>query len=151
MVQVDIVGASSLPTDLLPPADTEADKCNSFTEPLNRFYGRRGAIMVCCVFSFASCLGQAFCKDWRQLLACRMLLGIGIGPKSATIPIYAAESVPSEEIRGALVMTWQLYTALGIMLGYAFTYAFRDLVRGSAITSNVILIILGTSMAVHDR
>ena len=102
---------------------------DSMTEPFNRFYGRRGAIMICCVFCFVSCLGQAFCQDWKQLLACRMLLGLGIGPKSATIPIYAAESVPSEEIRGALVMTWQLYTALGIMLGYAFTFAFRHMVR----------------------
>lgn len=83
--------------------------------------------MFCCVFCFASCLGQAFCRTPYQLLASRLLLGFGIGPKSATIPIYAAESVPSEEIRGALVMTWQLCTALGIMLGYIFTYIFQDL------------------------
>lgn len=83
--------------------------------------------MFCCVFCFASCLGQACCNTWQQLLACRLLLGFGIGPKTATIPIYAAESVPSEEIRGALVMTWQLCTALGIMLGYIFTYTFRNL------------------------
>ena len=109
------------------------DKPQSLTGPLNRFYGRRGAIMVCCVFSFVSCLGQAFCRSWRQLLACRILLGLGIGPKSATIPIYAAESVPSEEIRGALVMTWQLYTALGIMFGYAFSYAVRHVVSHSTL------------------
>ena len=83
--------------------------------------------MFCCVFSFASCLGQAFSQTWHQLLVCRLLLGFGIGPKSATIPIYAAESVPSEEIRGAIVMTWQLCTAFGIMLGYIFTYAFQSL------------------------
>ena len=83
--------------------------------------------MFCCVFSFASCLGQAFSQTWQQLLVCRLLLGFGIGPKSATIPIYAAESVPSEEIRGAIVMTWQLCTAFGIMLGYIFTYAFQSL------------------------
>ena len=83
--------------------------------------------MFCCVFCFASCLGQAFSQTWQQLLACRLLLGFGVGPKSATIPIYAAESVPSEEIRGAIVMTWQLCTAFGIMLGYIFTYVFQDL------------------------
>ena len=31
----------------------------------------------------------------------------GIGPKSATVPIYAAECSPPE-IRGALVMQWQM-------------------------------------------
>ena len=102
---------------------------SSLTGPLNRFLGRKGTIMVCCVFCFTSCLGQAFCQNWTQLLLCRLLLGFGIGPKSATVPIYAAESVPSEEIRGALVMSWQLWTAFGIMVGYICTYVFRDLVR----------------------
>lgn len=34
-------------------------------------------------------------------------MGLGIGAKSATVPIYAAESTPPE-IRGALVMQWQM-------------------------------------------
>lgn len=105
----------------------QADSLTSLTGTLNHYLGRKGTIMFCCVFCFASCLGQAFCQSPNQLLGCRLLLGFGIGPKSATIPIYAAESVPSEEIRGALVMTWQLCTALGIMLGYIFTYIFQDL------------------------
>lgn len=105
----------------------QADSLTSLTGTLNHYLGRKGTIMFCCVFCFASCLGQAFCDSPKQLLGCRLLLGFGIGPKSATIPIYAAESVPSEEIRGALVMTWQLCTALGIMLGYIFTYIFQDL------------------------
>ena len=84
--------------------------------------------MICCVVCFSSSLGQAFSRTWQQLLICRLLLGFGIGPKSATIPIYAAESVPSEEIRGALVMSWQLWTAFGIMLGYIFNYVFKGLV-----------------------
>ena len=33
----------------------------------------------------------------------RFFLGFGIGPKSATVPIYAAETTPPA-IRGALVM-----------------------------------------------
>lgn len=36
----------------------------------------------------------------------RFALGFGIGPKSATVPIYAAETAPPA-IRGALVMCWQ--------------------------------------------
>ena len=48
----------------------------------------------------------------------RFFLGFGIGPKSATVPIFAAETT-SPRIRGALVMQWQMWTAFGIMLGYA--------------------------------
>jgi len=43
-------------------------------------------------------------------------LGLGIGPKSATIPVYASECTPPT-IRGGLVMMWQMWTAFGIMLG----------------------------------
>jgi hypothetical protein len=42
--------------------------------------------------------------------------GLGIGPKSATVPVFAAEAAPSS-IRGALVMQWQTFTAMGIFLG----------------------------------
>jgi MFS family permease len=53
----------------------------------------------------------------------RFVLGLGIGPKSATVPIYAAECAPPR-IRGALVMQWQVWTAFGIMVGYAADLAF---------------------------
>lgn len=53
----------------------------------------------------------------------RFALGFGIGPKSATVPIYAAECAPPA-IRGALVMQWQMWTAFGIMVGYAADLAF---------------------------
>ena len=41
----------------------------------------------------------------------RFALGFGIGPKSATVPIYAAETAPPA-IRGALVMCWQVRSLL---------------------------------------
>jgi MFS family permease len=53
----------------------------------------------------------------------RFALGFGIGPKSATVPIYAAEAAPPA-IRGALVMQWQVWTAFGIMVGFASDLAF---------------------------
>lgn len=59
----------------------------------------------------------------------RFLLGLGIGPKSATIPIYASECAPAN-VRGALVMMWQVFTAFGIMCGFFCGAAFRSLLRG---------------------
>ncbi|KRZ98222.1 uncharacterized protein AC631_06018, partial [Debaryomyces fabryi] len=50
-------------------------------------------------------------------------MGFGIGIKSATVPAYAAECTP-KQIRGALVMLWQFFTAFGIMLGYVACLAF---------------------------
>ena len=43
--------------------------------------------------------------------------------KTLQQPIYAAECAPPE-IRGALVMQWQMWTAFGIMLGYASDLVF---------------------------
>lgn len=61
-------------------------------------------------------IGGACAQNWEQLLATRLLLGIGMGIKASTVPVFAAENSPAA-IRGALVMTWQMWTAFGILLG----------------------------------
>ena len=94
-----------------------------FTGVLNDWLGRKNTIALTCLFSFGFALGQALAKDWESLLALRIVLGLGIGPKIATIPIYSSECVPTV-IRGALVMQWQLFTAFGIMLGLALDFSF---------------------------
>ena len=99
--------------------------------PLNHWLGRRWTIFLAALCSAGFCLGQALARDWRTMFALRFLLGFGIGPKSATIPIYAAECAPAD-IRGALVMMWQLSTAGGIMLGYLSGVLFAN-VSGGAI------------------
>ncbi|OAA43743.1 Sugar/inositol transporter [Metarhizium rileyi] len=86
------------------------------TDPINSHFGRRGTIFVAANFCLWPVLACAFCNTWQQLLGCRLLLGVGMGTKASTVPIYAAENSPAP-IRGALVMSWQLWTAFGIFLG----------------------------------
>jgi MFS family permease len=86
------------------------------TDPINRFLGRRGCIFWSCVIAGVASIWEAFTYSWQQLFVARLLLGVGIGPKSATAPIYTAECSPAP-IRGALVMQWQMWTAFGIALG----------------------------------
>ncbi|KAL8969850.1 MAG: hypothetical protein Q9183_001800, partial [Haloplaca sp. 2 TL-2023] len=88
------------------------------TVPFNSLFGRRGTIFLTCFFSASSCFWQSFANTWWHMFVARFFLGFGIGPKSATVPIFAAETTPPR-IRGALVMQWQMWTAFGIMLGYA--------------------------------
>lgn len=45
-----------------------------------------------------------------------------MGSKASTVPIYAAENVPAS-IRGGLVMSWQMWTAFGIFLGFCANLA----------------------------
>jgi MFS family permease len=56
------------------------------------------------------------CQTWGQIVACRILLGAGMGLKEVTVPVFSAENAPTV-IRGGLVMSWQLWTAFGIFLG----------------------------------
>lgn len=87
------------------------------TAPLNHYFGRRGTIWISCFIAGAASIWEAFTYSWPQLFAARFVLGLGIGPKSSTAPVYTAECSPAP-IRGALVMMWQMWTAFGIMLGY---------------------------------
>ncbi|KAJ4000044.1 hypothetical protein F5050DRAFT_1804521 [Lentinula boryana] len=88
------------------------------TDPLNILLGRRGTIFVCGIFCTLSVIGSACAQTWPQLLTTRLLLGIGMGAKASTVPVFAAENTPAS-IRGGLVMSWQLWTAFGIFLGVA--------------------------------
>ncbi|EKM53881.1 uncharacterized protein PHACADRAFT_145396 [Phanerochaete carnosa HHB-10118-sp] len=93
------------------------------TAPLNKWLGRRGTIFVTAFLSFAACIWQGVTNSWQHLFVARFVLGFGIGPKSTTVPVYAAECSPAV-IRGALVMMWQMWTAFGIMFGNVMDLAF---------------------------
>lgn len=92
------------------------------SDPLNYLLGRRGCIFIGALFSLLAPIGQALSQTWPQLLACRVLLGIGMGLKEVTVPIFSAENAPAN-IRGALVMTWQISVAFGILLGLSANLA----------------------------
>ncbi|KAI6441159.1 hypothetical protein MCOR22_006724 [Pyricularia oryzae] len=92
------------------------------SDPVNNWIGRRGVIFVSAHFCLWPVIGSAFCHTWEQQLICRLLMGVGMGIKASTVPIYAAENSPAS-IRGALVMSWQMWTAFGIFLGTAFNVA----------------------------
>ncbi|KAK1240578.1 hypothetical protein MKX07_004606 [Trichoderma sp. CBMAI-0711] len=86
------------------------------SDPLNDWIGRRGTIFLGAIFSLLAPFGMALSQTWGQLAACRMLLGIGMGLKEVTVPVFSAENAPPS-IRGGLVMSWQVWTAFGIFLG----------------------------------
>ncbi|EOD43104.1 putative sugar transporter protein [Neofusicoccum parvum UCRNP2] len=92
------------------------------SDPLNNYFGRRGTIFFSAVFCLLSVIGSGCSQTWEQLFVTRLLLGIGMGSKASTVPIYAAENVPAA-IRGGLVMSWQMWTAFGIFLGFCANLA----------------------------
>jgi sugar porter (SP) family MFS transporter len=100
---------------------------------MNKAFGRRGTVFISCGISFLACFWQAFTNTWWHMFIARFFLGFGIGPKSATTPMFAAECAP-KLIRGALVMQWQMWTAFGIMLGYVADLAFYGVKDSGTVT-----------------
>ncbi|OQE31202.1 hypothetical protein PENSTE_c001G07805 [Penicillium steckii] len=94
-------------------------------DPLNHYLGRRGEIFVTAIVLTATPIGSAFTQNWQQLFVCRFIMGIGIGAKNATVPIYSAEMAPAR-VRGALVMFWQLWVVAGIFLGFCANVIVKD-------------------------
>lgn len=92
---------------------------------MNHLIGRRGTIFVGAIFSFVAPIASGFTQNWGQLIATRMLLGIGMGLKDVTVPVYSAENAPAS-IRGGLVMSWQMWIAFGIFLGNSANLAVHN-------------------------
>ncbi|KAK5270518.1 hypothetical protein LTR96_003795 [Exophiala xenobiotica] len=96
------------------------------TEPCNKVFARRGTIFISCFIAAVASIWEGVANSWVNLFLARFVLGLGIGPKSSTVPVYSAECAPAP-IRGALVMMWQMWTAFGIMLGNIMGVAFGGL------------------------
>ncbi|WOO76526.1 Putative polyol transporter 1 [Vanrija pseudolonga] len=95
------------------------------SDPLNHYLGRRGEIFLTALILIATPIASGFAKNWGSMIAIRIVMGIGIGAKAATVPIYAAEMAPTP-IRGALTMGWQLWVCFGIFLGFAANVVVKD-------------------------
>lgn len=87
------------------------------SEPLNNRLGRRGTIFVGSVLCLVANLGSSISWTWQALLFFRLLLGTGLGINASTVSVFAAECAPAS-IRGGLAVSWQMWTAFGIFLGF---------------------------------
>ncbi|CAD6890757.1 unnamed protein product [Tilletia controversa] len=95
------------------------------SDPLNQYFGRRGTIFITALILVITPICSGLTQNWYQLFIVRLLLGIGMGAKGSTVPVFAAENSPTQ-IRGALVMSWQIWTAFGIFLGFAANVIVAD-------------------------
>ena len=88
---------------------TLTDSAGWISDPVNSLLGRRGTIFLGAIFSLLAPIGSGLTQHWGELVATRILLGIGMGLKEVTVPVFYAENAPAI-VRGGLVMSWQLWT-----------------------------------------
>ena len=93
--------------------------------PLNDKIGRRGAIFSAALVSCLTNIGSGLAQNWVQLLISRLVLGCALGVISSTLNIFAAECAPAS-IRGALAVSWQMFCAFGIFIGFIMNVAVYD-------------------------
>jgi len=73
--------------------DPDLNSAGWISDPLNDWVGRRGTIFIGAIFSVISPIGSGLTQHWGQLVATRILLGIGMGLKEVTVPVFSAENV----------------------------------------------------------
>lgn len=86
---------------------------------LTDWFGRRAVLCVAALLFFLAGLGSYAAPSVTELVAARIVGGIGVGFASLLVPVYIAELAPPR-YRGALVSLNQMAILLGMVLAYLF-------------------------------
>src|SRR5271156_3982639 len=90
---------------------------------LSDHLGRRVTLILTSVIFVVGALICAFAGSFNVLLVGRVIVGIGIGLASTTVPVYISEVAPPKA-RGWQVSLFQLAITIGILVAYVVDYAF---------------------------
>lgn len=82
---------------------------------LGDIWGRLKTVFVGCIFTMIGSVVLSSSFSLGQLLAGRVLLGIGFGLISATVPVWQSECAPAKH-RGALVVLEGVFVSAGLAL-----------------------------------
>jgi MFS transporter, SP family, arabinose:H+ symporter len=81
-------------------------------------FGRVPALRLAGILFFVSTLGSALVTSAAQLVAMRIMGGLGIGIASVVGPLYIAEICPPQ-VRGRMISLYQLAITVGILAAFA--------------------------------
>lgn len=88
---------------------------------LSDYLGRKKTMLLAAVFFTVSAIGCCLCRGFSDLVAYRIIGGVGIGIVSIVSPIYISEVSPAR-IRGTMVSLYQLAVTMGLLLAYLVNY-----------------------------
>lgn len=88
--------------------------------------GRKpGIYAAITIYSLGTLIGWTCGSSWWYFFFARFISGLGVGATAVMIPMFIAESAPIN-IRGAMVVLYQLMITLGILLGNVINYCCRS-------------------------
>jgi sugar porter (SP) family MFS transporter len=89
-------------------------------------FGRRKLLIATAIIFAAGAILCAAAQSPPMLVVGRIIVGIGIGLSSSTVPVYISEVAPADA-RGWQVSLFQLAITVGILLAYLVDYAFAQM------------------------
>lgn len=90
--------------------------------------GRKKTMLTAAVMFSVSAIGCCLCQGFGDLVAYRIIGGVGIGIVSIVSPIYISEISPAR-IRGTMVSLYQLAVTMGLLLAYLINFV---ILKGAA-------------------
>eukprot|EP01138_Halocafeteria_seosinensis_P010689 gb/GECG01010916.1/.p1 GENE.gb/GECG01010916.1/~~gb/GECG01010916.1/.p1 ORF type:complete len:581 (+),score=68.58 gb/GECG01010916.1/:1-1743(+) len=88
-------------------------------------FGRKCAVLCASFIYTTGAVLEGTAVQLSMLICGRVIVGVGVGWFSSTIPLYIAELAPSK-IRGKLVTLNQFSVCIGILLGYIVNYTVQS-------------------------
>lgn len=92
-----------------------------FSGRVNEWLGRRRTIMAAAVIVVVGTLAATFSPSFVALALSRLVIGVGIGFSSSTVPTYLSELAPAR-LRGAMGSLNQIFIVLGILIAFLVSY-----------------------------
>jgi sugar porter (SP) family MFS transporter len=92
-----------------------------FSPRVNEWMGRRRTIMAAAVIVVLGTLAATFSPSFAILVVSRLIIGVGIGFSSSTVPTYLSELAPAK-LRGAMGSLNQIFIVLGILIAFLVSY-----------------------------
>ncbi|WDF57325.1 sugar porter family MFS transporter [Mucilaginibacter sp. KACC 22063] len=89
----------------------------AFSGILSDKYGRKIVLIISAVLFLLSAAGCTWSQSFSQLIAFRLIGGLGIGVASMVSPLYISEFSPAR-LRGMMVSLYQLALTIGIVIAY---------------------------------
>ena len=87
----------------------------------NEALGRRRTIMVAAVIVIIGTIAASYSPSFTLLVISRLVIGLGIGLSSSTVPTYLSELAPAK-LRGAMGALNQIFIVSGILIAFLVSY-----------------------------
>ncbi|KAG5752021.1 hypothetical protein H9Q70_005308 [Fusarium xylarioides] len=110
------------------------------------WYGRRWSLTIfVVVFLLGNVIQITAMYSWVHMMIGRLIAGLGVGALSIGVPMFQSECAP-QEIRGAVVSSYQLMICFGILISNIVNYGVREIEDNDASWRIVIAIEMAFSI-----